>query len=77
MRSAIVDGVNQRVKDRYNKRIQNKIVNEEVKELERGEIEMFDQYLEMIMTFAYITLFASAFPLGSTITSVFIYLETK
>ena len=31
----------------------------------------------MIMTFGYITLFAAAFPFGTTITSVFIYLETK
>ena len=31
----------------------------------------------MIMTFGYITLFASAFPLGTTITAVFIYIETK
>ena len=29
------------------------------------------------MTFGYITLFASAFPLGTTITAVFIYIETK
>ena len=29
------------------------------------------------MTFGYITLFASAFPFGTTLTSIFIYLETK
>ena len=29
------------------------------------------------MTFGYITLFAAAFPFGTTITSIFIYLETK
>lgn len=33
-----------------------------MKELERDEIELFDDYLEMIMTYGYITLFASAFP---------------
>ena len=38
---------------------------------------MFDQYLEMIMTFGYITMFAAAFPFGATLTSLFIYLETK
>lgn len=31
----------------------------------------------MIMTFGYITLFSAAFPLGTTITSLFVYLETK
>ena len=29
------------------------------------------------MTFGYITLFAAAFPFGTTLTSIFIYLETK
>ena len=40
-------------------------------------MELFDDYLEMIMTFGYITLFAASFPLGVTITSLFIYIETK
>lgn len=40
-------------------------------------MELFDDYLEMIMTFGYITLFAAAFPLGATVTSLFIYIETK
>jgi hypothetical protein len=31
----------------------------------------------MIMTFGYITMFASAFPFGASLTSLFIYLETK
>jgi hypothetical protein len=31
----------------------------------------------MIMTFGYITLFASAFPMGSTISFVFIYIEAR
>ena len=53
------------------------IIDEELAELEKDEVEQFDDYLEMIMTFGYITLFASAFPLGTTITSIFIYLETK
>ena len=45
--------------------------------MEKEEVEQFDDFLEMIMTFGYIILFASAFPLGTTITSFFIYLETK
>lgn len=40
-------------------------------------MEQFDDYLEMVMTYGYITLFAAAFPLGTTLTSIFIYLETK
>jgi hypothetical protein len=53
------------------------IMTEEIAELEKDEIEMFDQYLEIIMTFGYITMFASAFPFGATLTSLFVYLETK
>jgi anoctamin-10 len=48
-----------------------------LKELELGEIELFDDYLEMIMTYGYITLFASAFPFGSTITCLFIFIEIR
>ena len=57
--------------------IASEIIDEELAELEKDEVEQFDDYLEMIMTFGYITLFAAAFPLGTTITCVFIYLETK
>ncbi len=53
------------------------IIEEEMKELERDEIELFDDYLEMIMTYGYITLFASAFPFGATITCVFIFIEIR
>lgn len=48
-----------------------------MEELEKDEIELFDDYLEMIMTFGYITLFSAAFPFGTTLFSLFIYLETK
>lgn len=57
--------------------IAQEIIDEELAELEKEEVEQFDDYLEMIMTFGYITLFAAAFPIGTTITSIFIYLETK
>ena len=59
------------------KEIQDLIVQEELHELEKEEVEQFDDYLEMIMTFGYITLFAAAFPFGTTLTSIFIYFETK
>ena len=52
-------------------------MQEELAELEKEEVEQFDDYLEMIMTFGYITLFAAAFPFGTTLTAIFIYFETK
>jgi len=57
--------------------IAEEIIDEEIAELEKDEVEQFDDYLEMIMTFGYIVLFAAAFPLGTTLTTIFIYLETK
>ena len=56
---------------------ESSIIEEELAELEREEVEQFDDYLEMVMTFGYVVLFASAFPFGTTITSLFIYIETK
>lgn len=53
------------------------IIEEELHELEKDEVELFDDYLEMIMTYGYITLFASAFPFGSAITVVFIFIEIR
>jgi len=46
-------------------------------ELERDEVELFDDYLEYIMTYGYITVFAAAFPLGSAIGAFFIYIEIR
>ena len=57
--------------------VAEEIIDEELAELEKDEVESFDDYLEMIMTFGYINLFSSAFPLGTTITAIFVYLETK
>ena len=57
--------------------IEQQIIQAEIEELDKDEMELFDDYLEMIMTFGYITLFAAAFPLGATVTSIFIYIETK
>jgi anoctamin-10 len=55
----------------------HEIIEEELHELEKDEIEWFDDYLELIMTFGYVTMFASAYPFGATITSLFIYIESK
>ena len=50
---------------------------EELEELERDEHEIFDDYMEMIMTFGYITMFASAFSFGATLIFVFILIEAR
>merc|ERR1711918_142008 len=49
----------------------------ELHELEKDEVELFDDYLEMIMTYGYITLFAAAFPFGAGITCIFLYIEIR
>ena len=48
-----------------------------MEELERDEHEIFDDYLEMIMTFGYVTMFASVFTLGATCIFIFILVETR
>mmetsp|Transcript_47704 Transcript_47704/g.34955 ORF Transcript_47704/g.34955 Transcript_47704/m.34955 type:complete len:100 (-) Transcript_47704:282-581(-) len=49
----------------------------EMEEMEKEEYEIFDDYLEMIITFGYITMFASAFPFASAISCLFIYFEAR
>ena len=56
---------------------QNIIKLEELEELEKDEHEIFDDYMEMIMTFGYITMFASVFALGATCIFIFILVETR
>ena len=53
------------------------ILLEEIEELTLDEHEIFDDYLEMVVTFGYITMFASAFALGPAIVLVFILIETR
>ena len=53
------------------------VLLEELEELEKDELEIFDDYMEMIMTFGYITMFASVFTLGATIIFIFILIETR
>jgi len=60
-----------------NKNTQEYVDQKEMEEIEKDEYEIFDDYLEMIITFGYITLFASAFPLAATISVVFIYFEAR
>ena len=56
---------------------ENIIILEEMEELEKDEHEIFDDYMEMIMTFGYITMFASVFTLGATCIFIFILIETR
>lgn len=56
---------------------QDAIIDEEMEEVEKDETEIFDDYLEFVMTYGYITLYAAAFPIGSAITLFFIYLEVR
>jgi hypothetical protein len=56
---------------------QSMIINEELEELKRDEHEIFDDYMEMIMTFGYITMFSSAFALGATLIFIFILFEVR
>ena len=50
---------------------------EELEELQKDEHEIFDDYLEMIVTFGYITMFASVFCLGATCIFIFILIESR
>jgi anoctamin-10 len=52
-------------------------VLEELEELEKDEMEIFDDYIEMVVTFGYITMFASVFVLGAPIVFVFLLIEAR
>lgn len=41
------------------------------------EYEQFDDYLEMVVQFGYVTLFASAFPLAAAISILFLFIEGR
>ena len=45
--------------DKNDKETQEYIIQKEMEELEKDPLESFDDYLEMIITFGYITMFAS------------------
>ncbi|XP_002170516.2 anoctamin-10 isoform X1 [Hydra vulgaris] len=51
--------------------------SEILENLELDEYEPFDDYIEMVTQYGYVTLFASAFPLCSIITVLFLFIEAR
>ncbi|KAK3710543.1 hypothetical protein QZH41_009363 [Actinostola sp. cb2023] len=47
------------------------------KDMVLEEYDQFDDYLEMVVQFGYVTLFASAFPLAAAVSIVFLFVETR
>ncbi|XP_028413837.1 anoctamin-8-like [Dendronephthya gigantea] len=54
-------------------KVQEQAISDSVLE----EYDQFDDYLEMVMQFGYVTLFASAFPLASAVGVVFLLIESR
>lgn len=65
-----------KVEDKQSDR-QALILLEELEELEKDELEIFDDFLEMIVTFGYITMFGSSFSLSAPLSFVFILIEAR
>jgi len=76
-RSLSIDTKAMNKEKKEEKELQDQIIAEELKELNRDEVELFDDYLEMIMTYGYITLFAAAFPFGAFCTMCFLHIEIR
>lgn len=65
------------MKDNMDSKKLEQVIKEELEELEKDDYEQFDDYMEMIVTFGYITMFASVFPFGATIILIFILIEQR
>lgn len=50
---------------------------EELDELEKDEHEIFGDFLEMIITYGYVTIFAGVYMLGAAIVGAFILIESR
>jgi len=48
-----------------------------MEELQKDEHEIFDDYIEMVVTFGYIVIFASVYVFGATLIFVFIVVESR
>jgi len=53
------------------------IIIEELEELDKEDMEIFDDFIEMIITFGYITMFGCCFVLSAPILFVFIMIESR
>jgi len=53
------------------------IIEEELNELVKPDYTYFEDYLELVIQYGYVTLFAAAFPLGAAFNYVFLFLERK
>jgi len=52
-------------------------MKDELEELEKDEHEIFDDYIEMVVTFGYIVIFASVYVFGATLIYIFIFIESR
>lgn len=53
------------------------VVEEELDELNKPEYTYFEDYLELVIQYGYITMFAAAFPLGAFVSLLFLFFERK
>lgn len=53
------------------------IVEEELDELQKPKYTYFEDYLELVIQYGYITMFAAAFPLGSFFNYLFLFFERR
>lgn len=61
----------------FEKKKWNTIVEEELDEISRPEYTYFEDYLELVIQYGYVTMFAAAFPLGALINYIFLFFERR
>ncbi|KAK3237448.1 hypothetical protein CYMTET_52480 [Cymbomonas tetramitiformis] len=63
-----------RLKDKYGEK---ESVTQALEDSKKDKYEQFDDFLEMVIEFGYVTMFASAFPLGAALSLVYNVVEMK
>lgn len=53
------------------------VVEEELDELNKPHYTYFEDYLELVIQYGYVTMFAAAFPMGATINLIFLFFERR
>jgi hypothetical protein len=53
------------------------VIEEELDELTRPNYTYFEDYLELVIQYGYVTMFSAAFPLGAVINYVFLFFERR